>query len=100
MSTATAEPRTELLTRRTPEAKAHYNIKGNDYANFHVGRPVVIGRSNTGHYGTSLEHSPTGGRNWQIVSFHVTVAEALDAFRDLDLGKDRDPLNYRILKES
>ena len=51
-------------------------------------------------YGTSLEYSFHGGRTWGIMSFHVTVAEALDAFAGLGLGKDRDPLHYRILKES
>lgn len=90
----------ETLTRRTPEAEAFYNIKAADFASFHEGRPVVIGRSGTGSYGTSLEYSHCGGRNWQIMSFHVTVAEAMDAFRDIGLGKDRDPQHYRILKES
>ena len=91
------------LTRRTPEAEIHFNIKAHDYASFHVGRPVVMMRSGTGHYGTSLEYSHSGGRNWQIVSFHETVVDALMAFSEIahhGLGKDRDPLHYRILKES
>jgi hypothetical protein len=95
MTTATQD-----LTRRTPEAETFYNIKQDDYANFHEGRPVVMGRTNTGNYGTSLEYSFYGGRNWGIMSFHTTVAEALDAFSNLALGKDRDPLHYRVLKES
>ena len=90
----------ETLSRRTPEAESFYNIKAEDFASFHEGRPVVIGRSGTGSYGTSLEYSYGGGRTWHIMSFHVTVAEALDAFANLGLGKDRDPQHYRILKES
>lgn len=90
----------ETLTRRTLEAERFYNIKPGDFASFHVGRPVVIGRTGTGNYGTSLEYSFYGGRTWGIMSFHTTVAEALGAFEDLGLGKDRDPLHYRILKES
>ena len=98
--TMTATIDRELLTRRTPEAETFYNIKQDDFASFAKDRPVVMGRTNTGHYGTSLEYSPTGGRNWQIVSFHTTVAEALGEFRDLPTWKDPDPLHYRILKES
>lgn len=90
----------EALTRRTPEAETFYNIKPGDFTNFHEGRPVVIGRTGTGNYGTSLEYSFYGGRTWGIVSFHTTIAEALDAFHNLPLGKDRDPQHYRILKES
>lgn len=91
---------TPLLTRRTPEAEAFYNLKAIDSAWFHLGRPVIIGRCDTGHYGTSLEYSHSGGRNWQIMSFHETVFEALAAFAALGLSKDRDPQHYRILKES
>ena len=98
--TMTAAHDRESLTRRTPEAEKFYNIRNDDFASFADDRPVVMGRTNTGHYGTSLEYSPTGGRNWQIVSFHTTVAESLDAFRDLPTWKDLDPLHYRILKES
>ena len=91
---------TETLTKRTPESEVFYNIKASDYANFHPDRPVVIGRSGTGQYGTSLEYSPSGGRNWQIVSCHETVVDALSTFSSLPTWKDRDPLHYRILKES
>lgn len=90
----------ETLTRRTPEAAAFYNIKAQDFAKFHTRRPVIILRSGTGHYGTSLEYSHSGGTNWQIVSFHETIFDAMEAFAALGMGKDRDPIHYRILKES
>lgn len=95
-----AFPVSHPLTSRTNESEAYYNIKAMDAAFFHPGRPVIVGRSGTGHFGISLEYSHSGGRNWQIVSFHETVAAAIDAFRDLGLGKDRGAQHYRILKES
>lgn len=88
------------LTKRTPEAEMFYNIKDGDYANFHVGRPVCVGRECTGQSGVTLDYSPTGGRNWQIMSFHETIPQAIDAFHSLPAWKDRDPLHYRILQES
>lgn len=90
----------ETLTKRTPESEAHYNIKPGDLVSFSRKRPVIVFRDKTGHYGTSLEYSPTGGRNWQFVSCHDDVIQAIRAFHNLGLGKDRDPLHYRILKES
>lgn len=88
------------LTRRTPAAEAFYCIKHDDNASFHTRRPVIVYRSGTGSIGTSLEYSPTGGRNWQIVSFHGNTVEAIEAFHAIGSGKDRDPLHYRILMES
>ena len=87
------------LTRRTPEAETFYSIKDGDYANFHAGRPVCVGRECTGQSGISLEYSHTGGRAWHIVSFHESIAEAIDAWNALPCWKDRDPLHYRILQE-
>lgn len=87
------------LTRRTPETEAFYNVKPGDYLNLHAGRPAVIGRNNPHNSGITLEYSFYGGRTWQIVSFHGSIAEALTAFRNVGSGKDTDPTHYRILME-
>ncbi len=87
------------LTRRTPEAEGFYNVKTGDYVNMHIGRPVVIGRNNPHNAGITLEYARHGGRTWQIVSYHKSIAEAITAFRNLDSGKDSDPTHYRILME-
>jgi hypothetical protein len=91
---------TPTLSTRTPEAIERFNLKPADVVFFHANRPPVIHRTNTGLHGISLEYSFTGGRNWQIVSFHDTVPETIEAFHDLGLGKDREPTHYRILRES
>lgn len=96
MSTATLE----TLTRRTPEAITRYGIKDSDTVSFNDSRPVVILRQGCKEYGISLEYSYAAGAQWQIMSFHETVAQAIDAFHNVGLGKDRDPRRYRILKDS
>ncbi len=90
------------LTRRTPEACLHFNIRPTDVASFHVDRPVLVMRSGTpgSQRGITLDWSPTGGRNWQVMSFHESVADAIRAFHTLPPSKSRNPLHYRILHES
>lgn len=90
----------ESLLTRTEDAERHFNLKSSDYASFHHSRPVVIRRTGTGSVGTSLEWSHSGGRNWQIVSFHASILAAIVAFRDMPAWMDRDPAHYRILHES
>lgn len=91
------------LTRRTPEAEKHFNMQPFDVAFFHPSRLPVIMRSGSKHVGISLEYSHSGGRNWQYVSFHESVAKAIDKFAEIRTGiggKDREPTHYRILCES
>lgn len=49
-----------------------------------------------GQTGCSLQYSPTGQRPWFAVSYHGTVKEAVQAFRDIPSHKDRDVAHYRI----
>ena len=49
-----------------------------------------------GQVGCALQYSPTGRRPWMAVFYHNTVAEAVQAFKDLPYHKDRDVAHYRV----
>ena len=49
-----------------------------------------------GQVGCVLQYSPTGKRPWVSVSFHDSVAEAVQAFQEIPTHKDREVAHYRI----